>query len=59
MNIWAVVYGNYEPAEVDSLWATEDLALRREEKLDEAADGDMSMWRVVQWKVGTEDPDGV
>jgi hypothetical protein len=27
--VWAVVYGNYEPYEVNSLWTTEELARRR------------------------------
>lgn len=58
-SVWAVVYGNYEPAEVDSLWATEELARKelarkREAALDKAA-GSASMWRVVEWSVGTEE----
>jgi hypothetical protein len=53
MTVWAVMYGNYEPAEIDSLWATEELARRREDELD-AAPGSTGMWRVVPWTVGTE-----
>jgi hypothetical protein len=53
-SVWALVYSNYEPAEVDSLWATEELARKREAKLGEAAGGS-SMWRVVEWSVGTEE----
>ncbi len=49
MTVWAVVYRNYEPTEVDSLWATKELALRRVAELNNAiVDG----WNVVQWTVG-------
>lgn len=45
MSVWAVVFSNYEPAEVDSLWTTED---RARERADELGDG----WTVTEWEVG-------
>ena len=42
--VWAVVYSNYYPEEVDSLWATEPLA---QERANELA-GD---WNVVAKRV--------
>jgi hypothetical protein len=53
MTVWAVVYGNYEPTEVDSLWATEELAKRRKDEVD-AQPLSSGMWDVVPWTVGTE-----
>ena len=37
--VWAVVFGNYSPDEVDSLWNTKALAQRRADELG-------SEWRV-------------
>lgn len=51
MSVWAVVYSNYEPAEVDSLWATEELANIRLSQL-------LGDWTVVEWAVGTEPREG-
>ena len=42
--VWAVVYGNYSPYEVDSLWDTKAMARKRADKLG----GD---WRVKWWAV--------
>lgn len=44
--VWAVVFSNYEPAEVDSLWAVEELAETRAGQLDHG-------WEVVRMYVGT------
>lgn len=52
IQVWAVVYSNYEPAEVDSLWATQELAEKRAAKLE-------GMWDVTEWTVGQSDPDEV
>jgi hypothetical protein len=49
LTVWAVVYGNYRPAEVDSLWQTEALARRRADDLG----GD---WHVTEEAVGWEAP---
>ena len=38
--VWVVKYGNYEPAEVDSIWATEEQA---DARVEELAGG---MWEV-------------
>ncbi len=46
--VWAVVYSNYEPTEVDSLWSTEALARRCMDEKKEHG------WNVVRWRVGTE-----
>jgi len=43
-SVWAVVYGNYFPYEVDSLWATKKLALNRAEEL-----GDL--WEIVEMPI--------
>lgn len=47
MTVWAIIYSNYEPNEVHSLWATKDLA---EQHIPDD-DGD---WRIIAWTVGTE-----
>ena len=44
ITIYAVVFGNYYPREVDSIWLTEELANKRAEQLE----GD---WRVVTMTV--------
>lgn len=46
MIVWAVVR-NYTPAEINSLWASEELARR-------AADALGDRWRVTVMTVGTE-----
>jgi hypothetical protein len=45
--VWAVVYGNYEPAEVDSIWATKGAAEKHVETL-----ADDIGWKIVSWVVG-------
>jgi hypothetical protein len=45
MEYWSVVYGNYEPPEVDSDWVSEELAKRRATKLNSTA-GSSGMWEV-------------
>ena len=47
MTVWAIIYGNYEPAEVHSLWATKELAEKHLPKDDYG-------WTVAEWEVGTE-----
>lgn len=47
--VFAIVYSNYEPPEVHSLWVTRELAM---EKLADMSDSDL--WHVVPWEVGTE-----
>lgn len=42
---YAVVWGNEFPAEVDSLWTTEDEAQKRADELNEKYDG----WHVSRW----------
>lgn len=44
LTVYAVVFSNYEPTEVDSLWRTQESADKRADELD----GD---WRVVPWRV--------
>ena len=43
--VFAVVYSNYDPLEIDSLWATEQLAMDHRERLND------SMWTVVRMTV--------
>ena len=43
--VFAVVYSNYDPLEIDSLWATEQLAMEHRERLND------SMWTVVRMTV--------
>lgn len=45
MKVWVVIFSNYEPSEVDSLWRTKESAEKRAEEL-----GDM--WDAVEWEVG-------
>jgi hypothetical protein len=44
---WAVVYSNYEPAEVDALFATKALAEERAEQL--AGDWEVERWAIQGW----------
>jgi hypothetical protein len=46
VRIYSVVFSNYEPEEVDSCWATRELAEQRAEEME----GD---WRVVSMWVYT------
>lgn len=45
MKVYAVVFGNYEPSETDSIWTTEALAEARVEQMDGYD------WRVVPVEV--------
>lgn len=47
--VHAVVYDGYFPREVDSLWATEDLAGDRRDELNSRLSTDM--WEVVPMRV--------
>ncbi len=50
--VWCVVYGNYSPREVDSIWATKDDALARADELrKETGDDnwDIEMWRIQDY----------
>lgn len=42
--VWAVVFSNYSPAEIDSLWTTEEEASKRRDELNEKSSG---MWQVA------------
>jgi hypothetical protein len=48
-HVYAVVYGNYDPPEVESLWSTKRGARTRERWLNDSSPA--SMWRVVKMKV--------
>ena len=43
-SVWAVVYGNYGPPEVDSLWETKELAQKCANTLG-------SPWTINEWPV--------
>lgn len=43
--VWAVVFSNYDPAEVDSLWSTP-------ERAEAEADAKGGAWHVQRWLVG-------
>lgn len=47
MIVYAVIFSNYEPSEVDSLWASKELAQARADELD-------GYWRVVPMSVGEQ-----
>lgn len=55
-HVWVVLYSNYEPAGVDSIWATEDLAERRCQQLNTMckAKGLGLPWTVYGWTVKDE-----
>lgn len=47
--VWCVIYGNYLPREVDSIWATKDDAFTRANKLREKTrDGN---WNIEKWEI--------
>lgn len=45
MTVFVVVFSNYSPAEVDSIWTTEALAQARVDELND------NMWQVEEWTV--------
>ena len=47
--VWAVVFSNYDPREIDSLWWNEEEASARAEELGE-------MWRVEKMAVEGRKP---
>lgn len=49
LDVWAVVFGNYEPAEVAGLFDTEAEAEAEADRRNEQDDSDM--WRVLCWPV--------
>lgn len=49
LKVFAVVYSNYDPAEVDSLWTTETEANKRRAELN--AETDTGIWKVTPWLV--------
>lgn len=51
MDVWAVVFGNYEPQETDSVWETKELAQRRARKLNFP----VGEWTVEPWEVHNEE----
>ena len=48
-HVWAVVFGNYEPPEIDSLWTTEARAEERAQELNRESDN--PRWGVMGWTV--------
>ena len=57
--IWAVVYGNYYPSEVDSLYSDKSDAEKRRDELNDAKDS-TGMWEVETmqlWNRRVLDPD--
>lgn len=54
--VWAVVYGNYDPPETDSLWTTEEEATKRAGELNES--GDSGMWEVQRRAVNVRHTKG-
>ncbi len=55
MIVYAVVYGNYYPAEVISVWRTKEQA---QSAVDEAnAEGRTSMWEIAEWHVLGDEPE--
>jgi hypothetical protein len=49
MDVWAIVYGNYDPPELHSLWESEELAEAVRAQLDDEA------WQVIERHVGTQE----
>jgi len=45
VSVWLIVYGNYEPAEVHSIWKTKE---RAEQECDRLG----GPWHVEEWEVG-------
>ena len=54
--VYSVVYSNYEPAEVSSIWSTQELAQAEADRLNK--ESDCSMWEVGAFSVRCELPDG-
>lgn len=55
LTVYVVEYGNYDPPEIESLWATQELADRRVAELkDGPAPWHPWPWRAHGWEVGTE-----
>jgi len=50
MSVWLVVYGNYEPAEIHSIWKTKERAEQECDRLDHAMR--RGPWHVEEWEVG-------
>lgn len=46
---WVVRFGNYEPAEIDSIWDTEEEANARLTEIERESGGYGSMWTVEEW----------
>lgn len=53
MDVWAVVFSNYEPAEVCALYDNEAAASSHASDLNGEGDGG---WGVAQWNVRSEYP---
>lgn len=49
--VYAVIFGNYEPAEVVALYDNREAADAHADHLDDGWGGG---WRVVEWSVATE-----
>lgn len=48
MTVWVVMYSNYDPAEVDSIWATKERAEERARILNVES---TLPWKAVEWEV--------
>ena len=50
--VWAVIYANYDPEEVASLWATQELAQAERDRLN-SKPGSSRMWEICEMTVRT------
>lgn len=46
--MWAVIYGNYFPREVDSYWATKEEATAQRDKLNDEDRKFGGMWEIEE-----------
>lgn len=53
--VFVVVYGNYNPAEADSVWATDSAAQCRAEELNRQSYTEN--WNVEYWPIEEDDED--
>lgn len=51
MSVWAIVYSNYEPAEVHSIWISEERAEEERIKLITVLK-QPGPWHIQEWEVG-------
>ena len=48
-NCWMVVFSNYDPFEVDTIWSTRELAEKRADKLNDL--NDESPWTIQKMAI--------